>query len=206
MEKAHFQRDYNVLGFGQLGNGPVIFDRENIQLITTDQGNSPVPPTFVHGLPPTQIPTPVKSRAAKDLAIYANNQPTSYYRQQQSSSLRAIEMKHETTTEYQPAPPSMVYEPAEISEISPEIEANEISEDLDNLRPLQEAAIRRGETRPATFKALGISGTSYQNVAQFYDKLFQQITGRPYKRGAIGKWKSGKAYKVYWDIWDSIII
>jgi hypothetical protein len=189
MEKARFQRDYNVLGYDQLGNGPIIFDRENMQLITTDQGNSPVPPTFVHGLLPTQLPPPGNKSRAKDLAIYANNQPNAYYRQQQSSSVRAIEMKHETTTEYQPAPPSVVFDAPEISEISPEVEASEISqpeisEDLDNLQPQLEAAIRRGETRTATFRALGVSGTSYQNVAQFYDKLFQQITGKPYKRGA----------------------
>ena len=79
-----------------------------------------------------------------------------------------------------------------ISQISPGIERSEISTpeisaDLANLRPMLEADILRGETQTATIKALGVTGGNYQNVAQFYDKVFQQVTDRPYKRGSPGK-------------------
>jgi hypothetical protein len=71
MERARFERDYNVLGYDQLGNGPVIFDRENMQLITVESGNAPYPPqyTFVNGAMPMQVKEPKRSNAEIPMVI-----------------------------------------------------------------------------------------------------------------------------------------
>jgi hypothetical protein len=167
------------------GNYDVRFDRLG-NTIVIDPGNTsyPEPPVFVNGLPPQLLPVP-KGQAKRDLAIYGNSQPTAYYRQQQSSSLRAIEMKQETTTEYQPYTPKEGYEAGGISEpegeISQIVEAGEISES-----EISQEIVRRiqeGESKTATLKALGINGKSYNDVAQFYDRLYLQTIGQPYRRG-----------------------
>lgn len=85
MERARFERDYNVLAFDQLGNGPVIYDRENNQLITTQPGNTAYAPqyTFVHGAMPQPVKEPKRQNYEVPLVINAGGmkiaQPESGY-------------------------------------------------------------------------------------------------------------------------------
>ena len=91
MEKARFNRDYNVLAFDQLGNGPVIFDRENMQLISVEPGNAPYPAqfTFVNGAMPMQVKEPKRTNYEVPLVI-------------NSGGMKVAQLENYTVKELQP--------------------------------------------------------------------------------------------------------
>jgi hypothetical protein len=174
MEKARFERDYNVLGFDQLGNGPVIFDRENMQLITVESGNAPYPAqyTFVHGAMPQPVKEPRRQNYEVPLVI--NTGGMKIAKTEPEYSVKEVQPQQLPTAD----PERRFQQSAE--NFSPENEFSPQFQDFGDFKislhgPLLIEAKRRGEDKVKSIaditKVKSGGNKAYQAYSKFWDSI-----------------------------------